>query len=155
MKYELDTMEDFILKLSELKVKEVGMKQKLFGADIILQPAKAGVPGQPAKDGAAEIPAQPVQPEIRGKQVTAVFTFTAVGLKKTLAEEFEIPITFQEALPPIILANEADGKAFDADLEAKAEEYRAMLLDANKDMQVLSGTILPSLHQPFFQALPK
>ena len=149
MRYELESIDDFVGKLQDFKVEEVAMKTKLFAADVILQPPRAAIPARPAVEGAPEIPAVPAQPEVRGKQITAVFTFTAVGLRKTLSDEYEVPLSFSETLPPAIVVTEADGKAFNEDLEQKKGEYTDLLMQANKKLSVLAGTILATQHSHY------
>lgn len=142
MRYELETLDDFVGKLLDFKVQEVGMRTQLFVKEVLLKEATPATTNEKNEVIAAV-------PEVKGKQISTVFSFTAVGKIKTWADEFEVPIVFQETLPFAIVVTEADGEAFNKDLEAKKNEYIAAIEQTNAKMRVLTGSILPTQHSRY------
>jgi len=149
MRYEFETLEAFQEKVKELKVKEIGLKTQLFAKQVTAQ-----LPPQTVKDNEGKETLVP-EKEITANEVTAVIYLTAVGIRKEKIagimhiDTLEIPLLYQESLPPQIILSEKDSEAFNAVLEQRKQDIIAALEDPKQKVSVFLGAVFATQHSNF------
>lgn len=149
MKYEFENLEGFQEKVKELKVKEVGLKTQLFA-----KPVKVQLPSQMVKDAEGKDTIVPGK-EVTANEITATLSLTAVGLRNEKlvglahVDTFEIPLFYQDSLPPQVVLTEKDSEAFNAALEQKKQDIIAAVEDPKQKVIVFLGSILATQHSSF------
>ena len=66
-------------------------------------------------------------------------------------DTFEIPLFYQESLPPQVILSEKDSEAFNATLEQKKQDIIAAVEDPKQKLGVFLGSIHATQHSSFRQ----
>ena len=138
MRYELESLDDFMAKLKDLKVEEVGMRVELTGRDVQVKQLVRAKPEDAATEQIVTV-----------KEASARLILSAVGLKKEIADTFEIPLLYSEQLESgVLITSEAAAADFTKKIEvAKQEAINALQEGFGK--KIILGAIVATQHSNY------